>query len=123
MADTRDTAAEFYERGTQLIVCARRLEEVTAELSKYQELLGREPGADSAVESSFGDDQSSAPPTTKFSATSIGSEYSSPTSAMNVLTSGVCFRPEEDYSESSRPYYVLGDNQLDRLTAYELFSE
>jgi len=96
---------------------------VTAELSKYQELLGRDTGADSARESVHGDDQSSAPPTTNFSGASIASAYSSPTSAMNVLTSGVCFRPDEDYLETAHQDYVLGSFQLDRLAAYGLFSE
>ena len=97
---------------------------MTAELSKYQELLGQDSGIETSTgQSTFHDDQSSAPQTTNMSDATPASIYSSPTSAMNVLTSGVCFRADEEPLEVQQESFVLGDIQLDRLVAYELFSE
>jgi hypothetical protein len=104
----------------------RRLEEVTKELSKYQELLARD--AQSTAQSSFGensqsDGQSSAPQTVDPSGMSIISETSSSVLAMNVLMSGVCFRAGQDDLGAQPEHFVLGDVHLDKHAAFILFQE
>ena len=93
-------------------------------MSKYQELLGRDSGAEASMLHPASEEETN-PLTqaTNFTGTSMDSQYSSPTSAMNVLTSGVCFRPDEDDLGVHHDPYMLFDTPLDRGTAFELFSE
>ncbi|KAK3389577.1 hypothetical protein B0H63DRAFT_463977 [Podospora didyma] len=117
----------------------RRLEEVTKELSKYQELLGHDHVASNSsisggqilatavsvpASSSYSDGPSSAPQTVGASGMSVVSEASSSTLAMNVLMSGVCFSPDpEQLSIHCVERFVLGDTYLDRQAAFELFQD
>ena len=107
----------------------RRLEEVTNELKKYQELLSQDsqPRASVAtVETSPVVSQNVVSQTYTMSpsnATNATSTSPSSVAAMDVLTSGVCYRPEEYAEDMPLDPYILGSNFLDREAAAELFQQ
>jgi len=107
----------------------RRLEEVTNELKKYQELLSQDsqPRASVAtVETSPVVSQNVVSQTYTMSpsnATNATSTSPSSVAAMDVLTSGVCYRPEEYTDDMQLGPYILGSEFLDREAAAELFQQ
>lgn len=109
------------------MLCYRRLEEATKQLSKYEELLGRDVqpgGLPAVVGSSLGDARISGPATVNAVASSVtGGSPTSSAAAMNLLLSGVCFAPDSDDVPQQPEHYVLGDNLLSRQAAFDIFHE